>query len=200
MSTLRKVVKDDEKEWPSEHQDAFLEALFHTYYKILCRFSFRIVHDKDKAEDVVQTCFINLWQKKDSISIQSSFKSYLYRSVYNRSINEYTRSKKIIHEDISVLNEVIHSVSDDPELILQAKETQAKIDQAIAVMPEGCRTIFLLSREEQLSYKEIAEMLKISVKTVENQMGKALRILRERLFYLILMACSLQGMEEIFIF
>lgn len=198
MSILHKAVKDEEKEWP-EDQEAFLESLFHTYYKILCRFSFRIVHDKDKAEDVVQTCFVNLWQKKDSINIQSSFKSYLYRSVYNRSINEYTRSRKIIQEDISVLNEVSSSVSEDPELLLQAKETQQKIDQAISFMPDGCRTIFLLSREEQLSYKEIAETLGISVKTVENQMGKALRILREHLFYLILWMCSLEGMEEIFI-
>ena len=199
MSTLHKIVKDEEKEWPAEEQDAFLEALFHTYYKMLCRFSFRIVHDKDKAEDVVQTCFINLWQKRESTTIQSSFKSYLYRSVYNRSINEYTRSKNIVNEDLSVLSDMHHSASDDPDLILQAKETQQKIDHAIQSMPDGCRTVFLLSREEQLSYKEIAETLNISVKTVENQIGKALRILREHLFYLILLICSIEGLEEIFI-
>jgi len=84
--------------------------------------------------------------------------------------------------------------------MLQAKEVQEKIDLAIANMPDGCRTIFLLSREEQLSYKEIAETLQISVKTVENQMGKALRILREHLFYLILALCFMDGMEEILLF
>jgi RNA polymerase sigma-70 factor (ECF subfamily) len=195
MSTLHKSIKDDEKEWPAENREAYFEALFRTYYKQLCRFSFRIVHDKDKAEDVVQTCFINLWQKKDVLIIQSTFKSYLFRSVYNRSINEYARSKKIINEDISVLSEASGSVSDDPLLLMQAEETQKKIDLAIAAMPDGCRTVFMLSREEQLSYKEIAEMLQISVKTVENQMGKALRILREHLFLLFIIFCLSEGIQ-----
>jgi RNA polymerase sigma-70 factor (ECF subfamily) len=186
MSTLRKSINDNEKEWPSENQEAYFEALFHTYYKQLCRFSFRILHDKDKAEDVVQICFINFWEKRESISIQASFKAYLFRSVYNRSINEYTRSKKIINEEIAVLNETSGSVSDDPILLMQAQEVQKKIDQAIATMPDGCRTVFMLSREDQLSYKEIAEMLQISVKTVENQMGKALRIMREHLFVVLI--------------
>ncbi|WP_018341762.1 RNA polymerase sigma-70 factor [Cytophaga aurantiaca] len=190
MSTLHKSIKDDEKEWPSENREAYFEALFHTYYKQLCRFSFRIVHDRDKAEDVVQTCFINFWNKRESTSIQTSFKAYLFRSVYNRSINEYTRSKKIINEEISVLNETSSSASDDPELLLQAQDVQKKIDQAIAAMPDGCRTVFMLSREDQLSYKEIAEMLHISIKTVENQMGKALRIMREHLFILLIICLS----------
>jgi len=193
MSTLYKSIKDNEKEWPSENREAYFEVLFHTYYKQLCRFSFRIVHDKDKAEDVVQTCFINFWQKRELIVIQTSFKAYLFRSVYNRSINEYTRSKKIINEELSVLNEVSGSISEDPILLMQAHEMQKKIDQAIAAMPDGCRTVFMLSREDQLSYKEIAEMLQISIKTVENQMGKALRIMREHLFVLFIAFCITEG-------
>jgi RNA polymerase sigma-70 factor (ECF subfamily) len=199
MSTpLYKLIKDDEKDWPSDNQEAFFEALFHTYYKQLCRFSFRIVHDKDKAEDVVQTCFVNFWQKKDSTKIQTSFKAYLFRSVYNRSINEYTRSKKIIQEDISIIHDFSAAFADDPLLQLQAQETQKKIDQAILAMPDGCRTIFLMSREEGLSYKEIAETLEISVKTVENQLGKALRILREHLFYLLMAMFTPECLETIF--
>jgi len=193
MSTLYKSIKDNEKEWPSENREAYFEVLFHTYYKQLCRFSFRIVHDKDKAEDVVQTCFINFWQKRELIVIQTSFKAYLFRSVYNRSINEYTRSKKIINEELSVLNEVSGSISEDPILLMQAHEMQKKIDQAIAAMPDGCRMVFMLSREDQLSYKEIAEMLQISIKTVENQMGKALRIMREHLFVLFIAFCTTEG-------
>jgi RNA polymerase sigma-70 factor, ECF subfamily len=193
MSTKIKVIKDDEKEWPSENREAYFEALFNTYYKQLCRFSFRIVHDKDKAEDVVQTCFVNFWQKRETLTIQSSFKAYLFRSVYNRSINEYTRSKKIINEEVSILSETSGSISEDPILVMQAQEMQQKIDQAIAAMPDGCRTIFMLSREDQLSYKEIAEMLEISIKTVENQMGKALKIMREHLFLLFMAFCISQG-------
>ncbi len=193
MSTVRKLIKDDEKEWPSENKEAFFESLFHTYYKTLCRFSFRIVHDKEKAEDVVQSCFINFWQKRDVLTLHASFKSYLFRAVYNRSINEYNQSKKNRHEELSVLEEESSSRSDDPLLQLQAVELEQKIAQAIGSMPEGCRTIFLLSREEQLSYKEIAEMLEISIKTVENQMGKALRIMREHLFT----ACMLVFLYEI---
>ena len=188
MSTIHKSIKDNEKEWPSENKEAFFEALFHTYYKTLCRFSFRIVHDKEKAEDVVQSCFINFWQKRDALIIHASFKSYLFRSVYNRSINEYNQSKKTSYEDVSVLEEESSSPSNDPLLQLQAQEMEQKIARAIGSMPEGCRTVFLLSREEQLSYKEIAEMLEISIKTVENQMGKALRIMREHLFTLIMAA------------
>lgn len=198
MSTLHKSIKDNEKEWPSENREAYFEALFHTYYKPLCRFSFRIVHDMDKAEDIVQTCFVNFWQKRESVTIQLSFKAYLFRSVYNRSINEYTRSKKIINEDISVLNETGGSISDDPILLMQAQEMQKKIDKAIAAMPDGCRTVFMLSREDQLSYKEIAEMLQISIKTVENQMGKALRIMREHLFLLFLTLCLSECITKIF--
>ena len=193
MSTKIKAIKDDEKVWPSENREAYFEALFNTYYKQLCRFAFRIVHDKDKAEDVVQTCFVNFWQKRETLTIQSSFKAYLFRSVYNRSINEYTRSKKIINEDISILSETSGSISEDPILMMQAEEMQQKINQAIAAMPDGCRTVFMLSREDQLSYKEIAEMLEISVKTVENQMGKALRIMREHLFSLFMAFCISQG-------
>lgn len=199
MSPLHKSINDNEKEWPSENREAYFEALFHTYYKQLCRFSFRIVHDKDKAEDVVQTCFINFWHKRETIRIQTSFKAYLFRAVYNRSINEYSRSKKIINEEVSVLNETGGSVSDDPELLLQAQDVQKKIDQAIGAMPDGCRTIFMLSREDQLSYKEIAEMLEISVKTVENQMGKALRIMREHLFVLLIAYCLSEDTAYFFI-
>ena len=189
MSIIHKLINDDVKEWPAENQEAFFESLFQTYYKPLCKFSFRILRDKDIAEDVVQTCFVNLWKKKDATVLKTSFKSYLFRSVYNRSINEYARAKKYRNEDVSVLESVQTSRNEDPLLVLQAQDTQKKIDQAIAAMPDGCRTIFLMSREEQLSYKEIAELLEISVKTVENQLGKALRILREHLFILFIIFC-----------
>ena len=189
MSSLHKSIKDTEKEWPAENPEAFFEALFQTYYKQLCKFSFRIVQDRDVAEDVVQTCFINLWKKKDATILQTSFKSYLFRSVYNRSINEYARAKKYKNEDVSLLDGISTSNNEDPLLVLQAQDTQKKIDAAISAMPDGCRTIFLMSREEQLSYKEIAELLEISVKTVENQLGKALRILREHLFILFVIFC-----------
>jgi len=186
MSTPHRLIKDTEKDWPSDNEEDYFESLFHTYYKHLCRFSFRIVRDKDLAEDVVQTCFVNFWDKRTSTIIQSSFKTYLFRAVYNRSINEYNRAKKIVHEDVSILSEETASVSYDPILELEGKEMQDSINKAIASMPDACRTVFMLSREEQLSYKEIAEMLQISVKTVENHMGKALRFMREHLFLLFL--------------
>jgi RNA polymerase sigma-70 factor (ECF subfamily) len=198
MSTIHKLIKDTEKDWPSENEEAYFESLFHTYYKQLCRFSYRVVRDKDLSEDVVQTCFVNFWQKRTSITIQSSFKTYLFRAVYNRSINEYNRAKRVVHEDVAILNEVSGPNSNDPILELEGKEMQDSINKAIASMPDGCRTVFLLSREEQLSYKEIAEMLEISVKTVENHMGKALRIMREHLFLVFLIICLSQGGSKFF--
>jgi RNA polymerase sigma-70 factor (ECF subfamily) len=198
MSTIHKLIKDTEKEWPSENEEAYFESLFHTYYKQLCRFAYRVVRDKDLAEDVVQSCFVNFWQKRTSIAIQSSFKTYLFRAVYNRSVNEYNRAKKTVHEDVAILNEVSGPISNNPILELEGKEMQDSINKAIAAMPDGCRTVFLLSREEQLSYKEIAEMLQISVKTVENHMGKALRIMREHLFVAFLTICLYEGIVNFF--
>lgn len=152
----------------------FLESLFNRHYEELVRYAFTIVKDNESAEDVVQKVFIRLWEKRFELLEIVNFRAYLYRSVYNASINQYTAQKKKSRED--VLGNLSSSQESD-ELVL-SRELQEQINQALETLPEKCREVFELSRLEGLSYKEIAEQQQISIKTVENQMGKALKLMR----------------------
>ena len=156
-----------------------IELLFQTYYVWLCKVVFRIIPDRGVAEDLVQDLFLSLWKRKDSLEIKISLKAYLRRSAVNKSLN-YIRDKKLQYEDDSHYVNVassLHSV----EAKMAEAEMQKKIDLAIDALPERCRIIFVLSRFEEKTYQEIADDLEISIKTVENQISKALKILRGRL-------------------
>ena len=154
------------------------EALFRDHYAPLVGYAMRITKDKDLAEDLVQQVFVNLWEKRESIEIHSSLKSYLMRAVHNHCLNHVKHEKvRASHRD-----EVMHdtSVSEAVDPVEQA-ELSLRVNELIDGLPEQCRNVFLLSRRDGRKYKEIAEELNISVKTVENQMGKALRLLRQGL-------------------
>lgn len=156
------------------------EELFRQWYTPLCKLVFRILQDKALTEDTVQEVFIKLWEKREELKIEVSLKAYVYRAAINASYNHLEKNKrygKLSLEDMTVDPSDSHTA----EAYLHAKELEKKIGEALASLPEACREVFMLSRYENLSYKEIAETLGISVKTVENQMGKALRIFRERL-------------------
>lgn len=162
-----------------------MESLFRDHYSRLCNYANILLSDKDESEEVVQQLFVQVWEKKESMEITSSLQAYLFRSLRNSCLN------KIKHNKVrrNYAEEVI-SLSKDSEPashITYQSELQEQIAMAINGLPEQCRLIFKLSRFENLKYAEIAEQLNISVKTVENQMGKALRVMRERLKdYLIL--------------
>ena len=136
--------------------------------------------DREEAEEVVQSSFITVWEKRKSLDIQTSLKSYLYRMVRNGCLNvikhEKVKKQHVAHE-LAVADVSYESVSQK----VYATELETKISEAMKVLPEQCRLVFQLSRFEELKYQEIADQLKISVKTVENHMGKALRIMREQL-------------------
>ncbi|NVK64126.1 MAG: RNA polymerase sigma-70 factor [Flavobacteriales bacterium] len=158
-----------------------LNTLFKAHYDELCRYAFSIVKDQDAAEDVVQQLFIKLWEKRDSIREIDNIRSYLFRSTFNMSLNEQKKMQRMPKsDDEAVRNSSLQSEVQTSSL-LTTNELQGRVDSAMMVLPEKCREVFRLSRFEQLSYKEIAEELEISPKTVENQMGKALRIMREEL-------------------
>lgn len=153
------------------------ELLFRENYAELVNFGFKYVKDQDVAEELVQSMFLNLWEKSAKIEIRTSIKSYMFGAVRNAALNhikhqKVTQSYADAHQHLGVSNH------DDP---LEYDELKEKIDMALQRIPEKCREIFELSRFEGKRYKEIAEELGISLKTVENQMGKALRILREEL-------------------
>ena len=154
------------------------EKLFRFYYRPLCVFASRILQDEDEAEELVQDFFVKFWEKRTQIQIETSLKSYLFRSTKNLCLN------RLKHEQIKIQH-AKKVVADSEEKDFDGQfievDLQKDIENSIAELPEKRREIFRLSREEGLKYREIAERLNISVKTVEAQMGLAIKTLRERL-------------------
>ena len=163
----------------SGNESAF-EMIFRSYYQPLCRYAYSFLEDKEEAEEVVQSAFITIWEKRNGLDIQTSLKSYLYRMVRNACLNvikhEKIKQQHVAHE-LAVTESSYESVSQK----VYASELELKISEAMKTLPEQCRLVFQLSRFEELKYQEIADQLQISVKTVENHMGKALKIMREQL-------------------
>ncbi len=152
------------------------ELLFRKFFPALMAFARKFLPDEDDAREVVHNVFINLWEKRESMDTSTSLKSYLFRSVHNRSLNVIRDRKKFSSEEVPDLASEV-----DVESQMDAMELEDKINKVIEGLPEKCREIFEMSRFEGLKYTEIAEKLNISVKTVENQMSKALKILRKKL-------------------
>ena len=166
------------------------EALFQLHYRALCATAFRIVQDKEIAEDIVQDVFYKLWVKRESLHINTSLKAYLIQSTINRSINYTKKYNNTLSRELHFGMETSNDAN-TTEQALDFKETSGKVEAAIKALPPACRSVFVLSRYENLSYKEIARDLDISVKTVENQMSKALKHLRQRLLTTIIILFSL---------
>jgi RNA polymerase sigma-70 factor (ECF subfamily) len=160
--------------------EAAFEQVFKTYYKNLHAYAFTILKDDTAAEEMVQNVFYKLWERSDGLSISGSIAAYLYRAVYNESLNHLKRLKIRADHQLHVSYRM-NNQSESASGKVRLKELESRLQQALNELPEQCRTIFQLSRFEELRYREIAERLDISVKTVENQMGKALKILRAKL-------------------
>ena len=156
------------------------EMYFRTYYQPLCQYAYTFVNDKDEAEEIVQNTFLSLWEKRQNIEIRTSLKSYLYTMVRNACLNLIKHEKiKLRHaqEQLATGDHAANAVTDN----VLGNELEVRIQAAVQKLPEQCRLIFKMSRFEELKYAEIAEQLNLSIKTVENQMGKALKIMREEL-------------------
>ncbi|MBO6515732.1 MAG: RNA polymerase sigma-70 factor [Bacteroidia bacterium] len=162
-----------------EKDEKAFEEVFRTYYPELCRFAYKYVENQDVAEELVQELFYSLWAKLDAIDINTSIKSYLYSSVRNAAYNYFKRQKVADKYVAHQMNHGAVVVAADQRL--EVKELSNRIDKAIESLPDKCKQVFRLSRVENKKYKEIAEELDISIKTVENQMGKALKVLRKEL-------------------
>ena len=158
----------------------FMEVLFKTYYASLCRTAFRVVNDRDTAEDLVQEVFVKVWNGRQSLEINTSLKAYLHRSAINTALNYLEKNKRQVNVEQDELVNLAAS-SNQLEDHMNFKEVESRVEQAIQSLPPACKTIFVLSRYENMSYQEIADTLNLSVKTVENQMGKALKTMREYL-------------------
>jgi RNA polymerase sigma-70 factor, ECF subfamily len=161
------------------------ESLFKSYYGALVGYGGTIVKDADEAEDIVQQVFISVWEKRSSIEIHTSFRAMLYKAVYNSCLNriKHNEVKRSYAREIKLSSSSSFSPAD-----VQHKELQKKINDAIDQLPDQCAKIFKMSRFDYLKYQEIADKMGLSVKTVENQMGKALKLLRETMKdYLVLL-------------
>jgi len=170
------------------------EMLFRTYYQPLCNYAFTFVQDRDEAEEIVQSTFLNIWEKRESLSIHTGVKPYLYAMVRNACLN-VLKHEKIKQQHAAMEMAVAERSTESVARTVMASELETRIYQAMDRLPEQCRLIFKLSRFEELKYAEIAQQLNISIKTVENQMGKALRIMREQLKdYLPLLIILMNGL------
>jgi RNA polymerase sigma-70 factor (family 1) len=170
---------------PEEQNDLrTFEELFRRNYPRLCQRVCRITHDMEAAEDIVQEVFVHLW---DSGQLQTIAlpAPYLYKAALNKALN-YTAGQKR-RAALGVQYSAQQPVSgNNTEQELELAELQQKADEAIASLPPVCRKVFLLSRYEEMTHKEIAEFLDISPNTVDNHIKKALSILRKALLSTLL--------------
>ena len=156
------------------------EMIFKTYYQPLCNYAYTFVQDRDEAEEIVQSTFLSVWEKRQDLAIHTGVKPYLYAMVRNAALN-VIKHEKIKQQHAAVELAVAEKSSESVTRTVMASELEERIYKALNKLPEQCRLVFKLSRFEELKYAEIAKQLDISVKTVENQMGKALKIMREQL-------------------
>jgi RNA polymerase sigma-70 factor, ECF subfamily len=158
-------------------QQRAYEMIFREWYTPLVRFADSLLRDTDMAEDCVQRVFIRVWEKREEIAIELSVKAYFYRAVRNACLNVIKHRK--VEAEYSREHLALSGISS--EMDTGTGELEQAIARAIASLPDQCRKVFELSRFEGMKYAEIAESLNISVKTVENHMGKALRMMRAEL-------------------
>jgi RNA polymerase sigma-70 factor (ECF subfamily) len=156
------------------------ESLFRSSYVSLVRYAKTLVRDYDAAEEIVQDLFFRLWKDKDKIQIESSLNGYLYRAVHNKCLH-YFEHARVVEKYMHEIAIDFEGSAESPVDLLNYRELQEKIAIILERLPEKCGKIFCMSRFEGLKYSEIAERLSISVKTVEANMGKALKEFRKTL-------------------
>jgi len=172
-------LKKDKLNIDLKNKDDF-EEVFRIHYSNLCAYANQFLNDVDASEEVVQDIFYKLWNNREKIEISSSVKSYLFRSVRNSCLNTIKHIN--IREEYKEHNErEMKTEESNYDDIMQTSEIEEKIRETIDLLPTERRKVFIMSRFDGLKYKEIAEKQNISIKTVENQMGKAIKFMREKL-------------------
>lgn len=156
------------------------EKLFREHFTALCYFAQKYLGDLDSSKEIVHSVFIKIWENRAEFDWEKPSKSYLFTSVYNRSLNFIRDNKKFTSHDTL---EAQNATSQNAEYSnsMEVAELEGKIKIALQQLPEKCREVFELNRFEGKKYAEIAEKLNISVKTVETHMSKALKIMKEEL-------------------
>jgi RNA polymerase sigma-70 factor (family 1) len=163
-----------------EHDDYMaFELLFKRMYTPLCQFCIKFVKSPEVAEELVSDVFYSIWKNRNRL-IVSSPKAYLFTSVRNKGFDHLRKVKKMVHCN---LENATHLAADgvNSQEMLVMDELTARLEQSVSKLPRQCKLIYELSRDQGLKYKEIAVILQVSVKTVETQMGRALKHLRSSL-------------------
>jgi RNA polymerase sigma-70 factor (ECF subfamily) len=158
---------------------AAFDALFRTWYPALVRFAEGMLRDRAAAEEVAQEAMVELWRRREQLAPDGSARAYLFQSTRNRALN-HIRHLRVRERAAERMVPLAESAPTAHARVVEA-ELEAAVRAAVDTLPDRCREVFELSRRHGLRYAEIATTLGISVKTVEAQMGKALRVLRERL-------------------
>lgn len=157
-----------------------LNSLFLTYYKGLCQFAYQYTRNKEETEEIVSDVFFSLWQNRDRITIEVSVKAYLYTCVKNASIALVKKRQPLFNDLEDVLNSYA-ARHHEPDRLHEYVELKEYFNRAVESLPIRCKQVFILNRFDNLKYKEISTLLNISEKTVENQIVKALVVLRNAL-------------------
>ena len=151
-------------------QEAFV-YLFADYYRYLFKIAYTMLRDEGQAKDAVQELWIRLWQRREQVEIKTALKPYLQRVMVNLCLEHLRKQQRMSFSDEFPEQAVENQA-------LEQAELRQALEAAILKLPEQCRLIFRMSRIEEMSHKAIAEQLELSPKTVENQIGKALKLLR----------------------
>lgn len=155
--------------------------VFDAHFEGLRNFIYYKLGDTQAAEDIAQDAFIKLWEKRASVRM-STVKTFVYTIANNLAIN-HVKHKQV---RFNFANRTVSMVNKEtPEHVMEQQEFKARLEEVIAMMPEGSREVFLMNRLEDKKYAEIAELLDISVKAVEKRMSKALGVLRDELGYVV---------------
>jgi RNA polymerase sigma-70 factor (ECF subfamily) len=177
-------MQDRERTWidgvQNGDEEAF-ERMFRAYYPRLCRFAAEYVDSSNRARDLVQDVFLRIWERRREWTLRRSLKAYLYRAVRNRALNvvRHRDTKQEAEADLEYRTDGRDRRTAADAVHAGALSTE--VEEAIAALPERRRIAFLLHRRHGLTYKEIARAMGITPKTVENQIGRALKALREDL-------------------
>ena len=161
-------------------RESAYRQLFEMYYQQLVVFACKYLEDLEGARDIVQECYLHMYESRASITIQTSLKSYLFTAVRNRCLNQLKHAN--VKEKYSKSIQSAENISaQDPDGIMDAVELEARIYEIVSALPEKCRQIFIMSRVDGKKNPEIASELNLSIRTVETQISKAIRALRIKL-------------------
>jgi RNA polymerase sigma-70 factor (family 1) len=153
------------------------QETFYKYYEPLCKYAFTIVKEPHSCEDIVQETFLRVWEKKQNLIGSEELTWYLYTAIRNNCLSFLEKRQKTVLGDFNG-QEIIDTPVERPQPGAKEADYDTLLKAALDNLPPKCREVFVLSRVSNLTYKQISDSLGISIKTVENQMGKALKILR----------------------